>query len=155
MKRPGMIPIGFERAEIERLRQKFESLLAVLEESLDAGSMEFYGAFLPVIDLRENDKAIMISVELPGIKPQNITLKANSKEITIEGIRDSDAVAERIVSHYCCERRFGEFRRSIQLRWAVDLSGAKAVLTDGLLEIYLPKLVERRGKIVKIDITAE
>jgi HSP20 family protein len=152
MKRQKMIPIGFERVEVERLRQKFERLFAVLEDSIEAESLEVFGAFLPPVDLREGEKAIFICIEIAGVKPDEIILTVNSKEVYIEGIRKTSKQTQKAVSHFCCERQYGKFRRVIQLRWAIDLKGATAELKDGLLEIYLPKLVDRRGKNVKVPI---
>lgn len=147
-----MIPIGFERIEFERLRQKFERIFNVLEESLEAESMEFPGAFLPPVDIRETDKAVFISTELAGVKLSDINLTINSKEICIEGIRKTSKRTQQAVSHFCCERQYGKFRRIIYLRWAINLTEATAALKNGLLEIYLPKLIDRRGKSVKIPV---
>lgn len=152
MKRQKMIPIGFERIEIERLRQKFERLFAVLEDSIEAESLEVFGAFLPQVDLRESDAAIFICVELAGVKSEDINLTVNSKEVCIEGIRKTSKQTQKAVSHFCCERQYGKFRRVIQLRWAINLTKATAELNDGLLEIHLPKLIDRRGKNVKVPI---
>lgn len=152
MKRQKMIPIGFERAEIERLRQKFERLFAVLEDSIEAESLEVFRAFLPPVDLREGDKAIFICIELAGVSADEINLTVNSKEVCIEGIRKTSKQTQKAISHFCSERQYGKFRRIIQLRWAVNLKEATAELKNGLLEIYLPKLIDRRGKNVKIPI---
>lgn len=149
-----MIPIGFERVEIERLRQKFERLFSVLEESIEADSLEVFGAFLPAVDLRETEKAVFICVELAGVKSEDINLFVNSKELCIEGVRKTSKRTQKAISHFCCERQYGKFRRVIQLRWAIDLKDANAELKNGLLEIYLPKLADRRGKVVKIPINA-
>lgn len=147
-----MIPIGFERIEIERLRQKFERLFAVLEDSIEAESLEVFGSFLPPFDLRESETAVFICVELAGVKSEDINLTISSKEVCIEGIRKTSKQTQKAVSHFCCERQYGNFRRVIQLRWAIDLTKASAQLNNGLLEIYLPKLVDRRGKTVKVPI---
>ena len=147
-----MIPIGFERGEIERLRRKFERLFTVLEESLEAESLEFFGAFLPSVDLKENEKAVFICIELAGVRASDINLTVNSKEVCIEGIRKTSKHTQKAVSHFCCERQYGNFRRVIQLRWAIDVNEATAELKDGLLKIHLPKLIDRRGKAVKIPV---
>ncbi len=147
-----MIPVGIEKVEIERLRQKFERLFTGLEESIEAESLEYFGTFLPAVDLKETEDAIFICVELAGITPNDINLVVNSKEICIEGIRKTSKQTQKAISHFCCERQYGKFRRVIQLRWAVSLKDATAELKNGLLEIYLPKLIDRRGKAVKIPI---
>lgn len=152
MKHQKIIPITFERIEIERLRQKFERLFTALEESIEAESLELLGTFLPSVDLKETEKAVFISVELAGVKPDDVNLTVNSKEVCIEGIRKISKHTQKAVSHFCCERQYGKFRRVIQLRWAINLKETTAELNDGLLEIYLPKLIDRRGKALKIPI---
>lgn len=147
-----MVPFGFERPEIERLRQKFERLFSVLQEAAEAETLESYGAFHPSVDLRETIDAIKIDAELAGVDPEKLYVSANSREVVIEGVRNRSTETESGVSHFCCERQYGNFRRVIPIRWAIDLSKSSATLENGLLKIVLPKLADRRGRSVKIPV---
>lgn len=152
MKRHQIVPFGFERPEIERLRKKFERLFSVLQEAAEAESLESYGAFHPCVDLRETADSIKIDVELAGVDPEKLSISANSREVIIEGVRNRSKETESGVSHFCCERQYGKFRRAVPLRWAIDLSKTSALLENGLLQIVLPKLADRRGRSVKIPV---
>lgn len=153
MNRQKMIPIGLERAEIERLRQRFERLFSALQESIEADALETYGTFLPPVDICEAEHGIYIYLELAGVSPEEINLTINAGELLIEGIKPaSRRTQKKAVSHFCCERQYGKFRRRIKLRWAIDLNETSATLENGMLEVYLPKIADRRGKTVKIEI---
>jgi HSP20 family protein len=78
-----------------------------------------------------------------------------AKEVTIEGEKQHSSTTSRAVSHFCCERRYGRFHRKIILRWAININKVKAEMRDGVLQIMLPKLVDRRGKSVRVAIEAD
>lgn len=150
-----MIPVGFERAEIERLQRRFERLFSVLQESMEAEAMETYGTFLPPVDICETPKAVWICLELAGVKVEEMLLTLNARELRIEGYKKASKRTQKAISHFCCERLYGKFQRRVKLRWAINLKKAKAELRNGLLEIYLPKLKDRRGQTVKIPVKVE
>ena len=50
------------------------------------------------------------------------------------------------------ERAFGSFRRAIQLGVPVNTRQAQAELSDGLLRIRFPKVPNRRGEEVPIEV---
>lgn len=152
MTRQKLIPFGLDRAEIERLQKRFERLFSVLQESLEAEALETYGAFLPAVDIFETDQAVYISVELAGVRTDQIKLTVSARELVVEGVKNASQRTQKAASHSCCERLYGKFRRRIQLRWAINLTETSAELKNGLLEIHLPKLVDRRGQTVTVPI---
>ncbi len=146
---------GLEKLELRRLQERVERLFLILQEALELEELDSPSAFTPPIDLCENDESVCISAELPGLEPDDINLVVTAKDLIIEGEKKHSPNTQKAISHYCCERQYGKFQRKIQLRWAININETTASLKDGTLQIHLPKLNDRRGKAVKIDIKAE
>ena len=143
--------IGLERIEIERLRNRVGRLLAALQEVADDGSLAAPGAWSPPVDLCETEGAICVSVELPGVAAESIEVSLTSNYLRISG-KKRRRVLRGSISHLCSERSYGNFNRTIPLRWPVRVRGATAELNNGLLRVRLPKLADRRGSEFKVQI---
>jgi HSP20 family protein len=50
------------------------------------------------------------------------------------------------------ERNFGGFRRVVELPSAVDTNNIQASFKHGILVITLPKIEDRRGQCIKVEI---
>jgi HSP20 family protein len=140
-----------ERIEIERLRNRVGRLLAALQEVADDGSLAVPGAWSPPVDLCETEDAVCVSVELPGLPPDAIEVSLTSSYLRISG-KKKRRVLRGSISHLCSERSYGNFNRTIPLRWPIRVRGATAELENGLLRVRLPKLADRRGAEFKVEI---
>jgi len=147
--------VSYERVELKRLYSRVERLYSVLEEALEIEASESFNTFSPTIDLCETGDSVIVSVELPGINPEEIDLTVTAKHICIEGHKRYSPHTEKAISHFCCERQYGKFRRKINLRWAINIGNVSAELKNGTLSIVLPKLVDRRGKAIKVTIKSQ
>ena len=142
---------GLEGMEIERLRRRLGRLLAALQEVADDGSLAVPGAWSPPVDVCETGDEVCISVELPGVASDAIEISLTSTYLRISG-KKRRRVLRGAISHLCSERSYGNFNRTVPLRWPVRVRGATAELKDGLLRVHLPKLADRRGAEFKVEI---
>ena len=142
--------IGLERIELERLRDRVGRLFALLQEATLTDEATVPGAWSPPVDLCETLDAITVRVELPGVRAEQIKLSLTSTHVRICGEKKKRMTRNRILSHLCSERTYGRFTRIVPLRWTIDVTGASAELSDGLLIIHLPKRKDRRGAEFKI-----
>lgn len=131
----------------------------LLEHSLRArvGGHPAHPAFeetdFPAIDVFETPGELVVEAELPGIDPARITVTAGEGVILIEGVKEEDPGPGR-VSFLCMERSFGAFRRVVIPGVAVDIARATAVCRDGILQVRVPKVDEKRGRVRVIPVTA-
>jgi HSP20 family molecular chaperone IbpA len=58
------------------------------------------------------------------------------------------------VAFHLAERTFGRFARAITLSGAFDAGRATASLAGGELRVVLPRIEERRGRDIAIEVTA-
>jgi len=143
--------IGLERIEIERLRHRLGRLVAALQEVMDDVPSDATGAWSPPVDLCETADAVFVRAELPGVEADEVELVLTNGALRIAGKKKRRALRGH-VSHLCSERGYGEFTRTVPLRWPLRTRDAAAELRDGLLTVRLPKLLDRRGAEYKIPI---
>jgi HSP20 family protein len=149
---------GFERVEVQRLRDRVGRLYAALQEATEAENPLVSGAWAPPVDLCETEQEISIRVELPGVTADQINIGLTNTKLRIWGEKKRRARRRRIISYLCSERSFGKFGRIVPLRWTVCIRAATAELNNGMLHIRLPKIEDRRGEEVLVavkDATSE
>jgi HSP20 family protein len=88
----------------------------------------------PAIDVLENDGDLVIRAEIPGTKPEDVDVTVQSGVLTISGRREEEREEER-GGYLVRERRYGSFRRSLQLPEDVDESKINARFDGGVLEV--------------------
>lgn len=108
----------------------------------------------PAIDIVEKDKAFEVTAELPGLDAKNIELQLSDDLLTIKGEKQEEK-EESTKDRYVSERRYGSFRRSLQLPGSVDAGKIEASFKNGILTVTLPKSPEAENKPKTIPVTAK
>ena len=130
------------QSEINRL---FDNLL-----DLGAPGKES-GAWIPNADILETEECLIVKVELPGVSIEDLALSVHGGDVILRGEKkreDPDAPAR----YHLAERAFGKFRRVMHLGVPVNTHRAEAVLRDGFLRIRFPKVPNRRGEEVPVEV---
>ena len=111
--------------------------------------------FWPAVDIVEEDDAIAMTVEVAGMKAEDIKVHVEHNVLTLSGERrvEREDAEER---YHRIERAYGSFQRAFVLPKNVDGEGSDASLDDGLLRLRLPKrpAAERRQIAVRGGSTA-
>jgi HSP20 family protein len=95
----------------------------------------------PAMDVVEKEKAFEVTAELPGLDAKNIDIKISDGMLTIKGEKQEEK-EEKTKDRYVSERRYGSFRRSLQLPGGVDADKIEANFRSGVLTVTLPKSPE-------------
>jgi len=106
-------------------------------------------AWTPALDISERKDAYLVTVELPGIKPEDLDITMEDGLLTIQGERQFTQEASEQQFHRV-ERRYGAFRRSITLPAHVVAEGIEASFEDGVLQILVPKAEEAKPKRIQV-----
>ena len=90
-------------------------------------------------------------VELPGVSLEDLSLSVHGGDVILRGEkkREDPAAPAR---YHLAERAFGKFRRVMHLGVPVNTHRAEAVLRDGFLRIRFPKVPNRRGEEVPVEV---
>ncbi len=107
----------------------------------------------PRHELEIEDDGFSVSVELPGMKQQDVDVSVAGKRVTISGERQQAEPPEG-ARQLKRERPAGEFEVKIELPEEVDPIAVVARLEEGVLHVRLPKYKEARGRNIKVDATA-
>jgi HSP20 family protein len=95
----------------------------------------------PAIDIVEKDRAFEVTAELPGLDAKNIELQLSDGILTIKGEKQEEK-EEKTKDRYVSERRYGSFRRSLQIPGSVDTDKIEANFKSGVLTVTLPRSPE-------------
>jgi HSP20 family protein len=107
--------------------------------------------FTPRVDVTDEDDALKITAELPGMSKDDLDLTLENGLVTIRGEkRHEDESREHGV--YRSERYYGSFTRAVPLPEDVDQEKADAAFDKGVLTIHFPKraAAETSGKRIAI-----
>jgi len=145
------------RTQVDRLFRDFET--GFLQSPLYRDVENFWRRDLafpvtPAIDVVEKDNAFEITAELPGLDAKNIELSVSDDILTIKGEKKEEK-EEKTKDRYVSERRYGSFRRSLQLPSSVDASKIDANFKSGVLAVTLPKSAEAQKKQTVIPIATK
>ena len=105
----------------------------------------------PAVNVWETDDAVMVEMEIPGVKQEQLELSVVESELTVKVERPE--LEEGKATVHRRERPTGGFVRSLRLPTAVDASQVEAELRNGVLTITLPKA--RSAMPRKIQVTAK
>jgi HSP20 family protein len=136
----------------ERTRYQMDSLLAptlgLFGQRQDT-ALPSTPVWAPALDISERKDAYLVSVELPGVKLEDLEITLDDGLLTIQGERSfADDASEQ--QYHRIERRYGTFRRSITLPAHVMADMVEASFEDGVLQIVVPKAEEAKPKRIQI-----
>lgn len=103
-------------------------------------------AFSPSIDVREENKDFLITVDLPGVEDGKLDVNVEGKAVTVSGQRDKTVSKKDDNGKVIREKRLsGEFSRTITLPQMVDAGKMKIGGRNGVFTITLPKQLKGSG----------
>ena len=135
---------GAVQSAVDRVRSEVERLVETAvnqgERALDAVGIKPppRRAPFPPLDLIDGPEAVLVRVDLPGVKPGGVTVDLSGSVLTIAGTLPEFPPAPGAAA-MLSERPHGSFSRSVSLPAAVDPGGVAADLKDGLLTVTLAK----------------
>ncbi len=108
-------------------------------------------AFVPPLDVEEEKDAFLISLELPGMKKEDVQVTLQGSVLTIRGEKKQEQ-KNKEADYYCRECVQGSFQRIIELPATVEAKQIDAKFHDGILTIRLPKSEEAKPKQIEVKV---
>jgi HSP20 family protein len=115
----------------------------------EAGMFGREGKFLPEANLVETEKAVEVTVELPGMKPEDVKVEIREGTLLVTGEKMEEK-EEKGKTFHRMERRAGMFRRAFALPVEVMEEKVDAKFAEGVLRITLPKAEKAAPKRIEI-----
>jgi HSP20 family protein len=113
------------------------------QERTEAGKF-----FSPYTDIHETERAVVVSMEMPGVDKDSIDIRLDKGVLTVKGTIDS-AKYEALRPIYS-EYNVGNFVRTFTVSTKIDSAGISANVADGVLTIELPKAAEAVAKRIAV-----
>jgi HSP20 family protein len=136
--------------ELDEMRRRFEDdvVRPVMRAVWDRIPEEVKG-WSPAADVFERGETVVVKIEIPGVKKEEIELSVSNGALTVKGQRSSEpGVKDPDYSRR--EMAYGSFSRSVSLPEDVETHDVVAVYRDGILEVTLHKVAGANAR--KIDI---
>jgi HSP20 family protein len=110
-----------------------------------------YMAWNPPCDIYETEKELVLKMELPEMKKEDVHVTIENNVLTLRGERKFEETVQRENFHRI-ERNYGEFLRSFTLPTFVDGGKIFAEFKDGLLTVTLPKNATAIPKQIEVTV---
>lgn len=129
------------RRELDRL---FEDFFMPAEEG--GGNV----VWSPRTDLAETDDEYLLTMDLPGLKKDDVKVDFQEGQLAISGERRQEK-KEQEKNYHRRERSYGSFYRSMTLPQNVNAEDIQASFEDGVLKVHIPKAEESKPKRIEIS----
>jgi HSP20 family protein len=143
---------NLQRRPFWDLRRGIDDLF---DDFLSTGtSGEGLSDFRPSLELDENETEYHVTMELPGLKPEDVEITVDQGMLTVRGTKNREQKKTKGGVEYS-ERSYGSFARSIQLPRAVASDRISANFDNGVLSISVPKSEQAQPRRIRLGKSSE
>jgi HSP20 family protein len=132
------------RSEMDRLLNGF------MGTATNGGSHLFAGRGQPAVNLWDSNDSLMLEMEIPGVRSEQIDISVAGLDLTIKVQRPD--IAQEGVTYHRRERPVGDFSRVLRLPCEVNPDKIAAELHNGVLTLTMPKAEAAKPR--KISVTS-
>lgn len=104
--------------------------------------------YVPPVDIVENNDAIILLADMPGVDEENIDIVLENDVLTINGTVEPEFHENYRMAY--AEYVTGDFRRSFTVTDAIDHDRIEASMKNGVLKLVLPKGERARPKKISV-----
>ena len=104
--------------------------------------------YQPQVDIFETAQGITLLADMPGVKPEDLTIDLQDSVLTLRGtVRSPEEEGETAVLQ---EFRWGSYYRQFTLADTIDQGKIEATLNNGVLRLLLPKIEAAKPRQIKV-----
>lgn len=106
----------------------------------------------PKVNAWKDGETVILTVELPGIAPEDLRINAHQNTLTLEGelpVRERQEGA----TYHRNERGYGKFHREFRLPFRADGSKTTAELKHGVLRVTVYPLPEDQPRQITVSVS--
>lgn len=137
--------------DIDRIQGTMNSLFEDFGKNARSSGQTWPTSFLsPPCDVQETEGHYVLSLDLPGLKKDEIKIELLDTELVVSGERKKETQSASGESRRT-ERFYGRFERRFSLPAQVDANSIEAEYEDGVLSLVIPKAEAVKPKQIKIE----
>ena len=138
--------------ELDDMRRKFEEeIVKPVMRSVYGHIPEEMKGWAPAVDVIEKGDNLVVKVELPGMKQEDIDVSVSDDTLTVKGERKPES-GVKDEDYARSEITHGSFYRSVALPSGVETRNIEAVYEDGILRVTLQRVSEAKPKKVTVQV---
>jgi HSP20 family protein len=145
------VPFRSGLSDVAVLQNRLNSIFNDLATPETASETLATGNFVPAVDVYEDEQKLLVKLEVPGIRREDLHIHIENRTLTVKGERRFEA-NEKEENFHRIERRFGSFIRTFTLPATVDTEHVSATSTDGVLSIGLAKKPESKPRRIDVQV---
>src|ERR1700689_4887642 len=96
-------------------------------------------AFVPPVDVYEDEHKIVLKLEVPGMQESDLGIQLENNVLTVKGERKFEKEEEKEENFHRIEQRYGSFYRSFTIPNTVNPENVKASYEPGGLKLEFEK----------------
>ena len=136
--------------DVLALQNRMNSLFQEYNRSGEGDALTT-AAFVPPVDIYEDEHKIVLKLEVPGMKESDLDIQLENNVLTVKGERKFET-EEKEENFHRIERRYGSFYRSFTVPNTVNAESVRASYDAGVLKLELEKRAEAKPKQIKVQV---
>ena len=137
--------------DVLALQNRMNSIFQEYNRNQGEGDSLVTAAFVPPVDIYEDEQKIALNLEVPGMKESDLDIQLENNLLTVKGERKFEK-EEKEENFHRIERRYGSFFRAFTLPSTVNTESVQASYNAGVLKLELAKKPEAQPKQIKINV---
>ncbi|MBW1989654.1 MAG: Hsp20/alpha crystallin family protein [Deltaproteobacteria bacterium] len=146
-------PISRMHREMDRMFEELLQSFGVLAPRREGPARGMVGVFRPSLDVAATDKEYTVSVELPGVDKDDVSVEVENDTLRIWGQKQQKE-EKKEQDYYRVERAYGCFQRVLSLPEDADADNIQASFKNGVMKISIPRKQTVEGKSRQIEVQA-
>jgi len=106
---------------------------------------------VPPVDVFENDNAITLLADLPGVPREQLHVRVDGETLVLEATAATQGPQDMELVYG--ELQWPAYRRQFTLSRELDTSRIEAQLRDGVLRLVIPKADEARPRRIEVQVS--
>ena len=136
---------------MKSMRREFDRLFDQMMPAASTHGSHPFADYVPRVNASEDENAIHIEAELPGLTEKDVDVSLADGVLTIRGERKQETERKKR-DYHTREWTYGSFSRSFTVPAEIDEPNIAALFKNGILTVDLPKSPEAKSKVKKIDV---
>jgi HSP20 family protein len=145
------VPLRSGLNDVAVLQNRLNSIFQDFARPDEASEALGSGNFMPAVDVYEDAEKLVLKLEVPGIRREDLDIRVEGRVLTVKGERKFES-EEKEENFHRIERRYGSFVRSFTLPSTVNTEKVEATSADGVVSISFAKKAEAQPKQIQVQV---
>jgi HSP20 family protein len=145
------VPFRSGLNDVAVLQNRLNSIFQEFARPEEASESLAAGNFVPAVDVYEDAEKLVLKLEVPGIRREDLDIRVEGRVLTVKGERKFES-EEKEENFHRIERRYGSFVRSFTLPSTVNTEKVDATSADGVVSISFAKKAEAQPKQIQVQV---